>query len=58
MILSSIALIGLILIQNPKGTAVAITNKVGAKEGNSFIAKSTWVLSIGIFGMAMILGAV
>ena len=57
IILSSLTLIGLILIQNPKSNTNMLTSAIGAKKATPALSKTTWILSIGIFGLTLIMGA-
>ena len=53
LIIISVILSAVILLQNPKGQANVLTVAAGAKQGENILVRSTWVLGIALFLVAL-----
>ncbi|UKN03697.1 preprotein translocase subunit SecG [Paracrocinitomix mangrovi] len=55
LVILSIALTFLVLIQNPKGKAVMVTQTVGASKSESIVQKTTWFLGVSVFVVSLLM---
>ena len=55
LIITSLALAGIILLQNPKGDSKMTTQLVKARQGKTVLAKATWGLGVSVALITLIM---